>query len=931
MKKVCLISLLWMLCFSIYGQLGHPIRNFIPQEYQGQNQIWDITQNQNGELIFANHDNLLIYNGEAWEKYKINQATIFRSVLSLNEVFYSGGLMDFGFWKKNEFGEFEYTSIPEKLSIQMEDGETFWNILNINDNLIFQSFEHIYLVNLQQNSYKRIDGNFNNNSLFKIKNEVIYLDLDKGFFSINLNQIKPIKSPPKINFNEIVGLIEINNQANFVTQTGICYTLDFQGFIRESKIRFPEKNIYSILQLKSKNIAIGTIDNGIRIYNTKNQLLDSFNKNKGLANNTILSIFEDKEENIWLGLDRGISLVNYNSRYLEYFNQIKDIGSVYTAIYFNEKVYLGTNQGLFYFKNDTKKEILPIKEIRGQIWGLSIIDDKLYCSSNSGLDEIKKDHSVRKINEEVGFWEIKENPDNSAILAAGTYEGIYIFEKTDRGLILKLKPTKFQNSSRYFEFKNQSIYVNNEYLGLYELYFQPDFSKLLSFKNLGKKGEKSSLFKLNKEILYKTNKGIYRINNQTIQLDSGLTKQFIPEKHISSSMFKGKGESLLTLEKDGLKFFQKNVLNNSIIKFKNYLPDLVNNNLGNSGFENINYLTEDKYLIGLSDGFILFDQIALNNQMINPIKLTKIQILKENTWIPIDFKSKEIMIPFNNNSIRFSFTNPNYQKYEPIALQYQLEKNGHPILQEISFKGKIDFINLEPGNYQLRISTMNNSFKNEILFIQFSVNPPWYLNQFFITIYLTTFIILFVSLFLFTRLYFKRREKKIALENKKKIENQELIEKEKIDNLMRKNLQSELKNKKRELIITSESIIRKNTLLKQIGEELIQIEKNHAIDLSKLKKFIERNISEKADWQRFETAFNEFDQEFIQKIRIKYGNKLSQQDYLLVTYIRSGLSSKEIANLFNISTKSVEMKRYRLRLKMDIPTEFGLFEFINKI
>jgi DNA-binding CsgD family transcriptional regulator len=60
-------------------------------------------------------------------------------------------------------------------------------------------------------------------------------------------------------------------------------------------------------------------------------------------------------------------------------------------------------------------------------------------------------------------------------------------------------------------------------------------------------------------------------------------------------------------------------------------------------------------------------------------------------------------------------------------------------------------------------------------------------------------------------------------------------------------------------------------------------------------------------------------------------NSLTPNDLRLSAYLRLNLSSKEIAPLFNISTKSVEVKRYRLRKKMDLPREIGLTDYILKI
>ena len=72
------------------------------------------------------------------------------------------------------------------------------------------------------------------------------------------------------------------------------------------------------------------------------------------------------------------------------------------------------------------------------------------------------------------------------------------------------------------------------------------------------------------------------------------------------------------------------------------------------------------------------------------------------------------------------------------------------------------------------------------------------------------------------------------------------------------------------------------------------------------------------------------DKDFIKELKTKYP-KLTPNDLKLCTYLRLNLSSKEIAPLLNISVRSVEISRYRLRKKMGLPTEINLVDHILSI
>ena len=93
---------------------------------------------------------------------------------------------------------------------------------------------------------------------------------------------------------------------------------------------------------------------------------------------------------------------------------------------------------------------------------------------------------------------------------------------------------------------------------------------------------------------------------------------------------------------------------------------------------------------------------------------------------------------------------------------------------------------------------------------------------------------------------------------------------------------------------------------------------------------ITKNISEEDSWKVFKEAFDSTDKDFLKKVKMTHSS-LTPNDLRLCAYLRLNLSSKEIAPLLNISIRSVEIKRYRLRKKMGLAHENGLVEYILSI
>ena len=108
---------------------------------------------------------------------------------------------------------------------------------------------------------------------------------------------------------------------------------------------------------------------------------------------------------------------------------------------------------------------------------------------------------------------------------------------------------------------------------------------------------------------------------------------------------------------------------------------------------------------------------------------------------------------------------------------------------------------------------------------------------------------------------------------------------------------------------------------KEIKKSVNLEEVNNAIDL------IDTNLNNNKDWKFFKQAFNNADKDFLDKIKAAHP-ELTPNDLKFCAYLRLNLSSKEIAPLLNISTKSVETKRYRLRKRLKLNHNDSLVNYI---
>jgi len=131
------------------------------------------------------------------------------------------------------------------------------------------------------------------------------------------------------------------------------------------------------------------------------------------------------------------------------------------------------------------------------------------------------------------------------------------------------------------------------------------------------------------------------------------------------------------------------------------------------------------------------------------------------------------------------------------------------------------------------------------------------------------------------------------------------------------------------------NIIQKNESLRALSKKIDTFRANPKFsncyaELFELQNMIRETLQLDKDRDTFQLYVNQNNELFYTALKEKYPN-LTPNEVRLSALIRLDLSSKEIASILNISSKSVEMNRYRLRKKMQLSGKVNLSEFIRNL
>jgi len=302
--------------FLFYGQDLPPIVKFKSNVYGAGNQNWMVSEDENQFIYFANNEGLLEYNGSNWTLYPSPNETIIRSVKVIGNRVYTGCYMEFGYWERMPDGILKYFSLSNKIKNKLIEDEHFWNILNIDNWVLFQSFNRIYVYDLKKKSFQFIDNFANIFRIYKVDNSIYFQAVGDGLFEVVNGKSVLICSDERIKNNRIVEIFDSQDGLLLQTERAGVFQLkgsNIQPFHFVSETELIPNSIFCAKKLANGGFALGTISNGIYILDASGGVNYHLTQNSGLSNNTILSLNEDSDNNLWLGLDNGIDCINLQS------------------------------------------------------------------------------------------------------------------------------------------------------------------------------------------------------------------------------------------------------------------------------------------------------------------------------------------------------------------------------------------------------------------------------------------------------------------------------------------------------------------------------------------------------------------------------------------------------------------------------------------
>lgn len=746
-----------------------PIRKFTSDDYGAHPQNWAIIQDDRGLIYAANTEGVLEYDGENWRHLNATPVVLSFEKSTSGKIYY-GAVGDFGFIEPDSTGRMELTSL--KILIKEEKVGAVQAVRISGNEIYFITFHTIFIYNEATKALEVINSKDKIYPSF-IFDEQLHVRLwDKGLFKLNGNELELAEQGEYFTNNDMGDVIVFGTDSVIAVggQNGAhLYSKDTAYKVPYFDHPFFRKNgFYKSVRISNDYYALCFLRDGLVIVDKNWKPVLHLNDEVGFENQTH-NAFEDKEGNLWVGTNAGISHIELTSPVSTYseLNGLKT--AVYNIVEHKGEIFATGNAGVFHKPVITGFELLEkgAKSFK-----------KIENSQNIGVELLTNQRTLFSLHTVV-TGEISEHKFNQLFtnktnMASGTFTSNPQTIVTTSDLTNKLEVFKQENQrwrhTRTLQAKNlpEDILMRMEYDRntnkvwgctfqgeLVSFGFREDITSIEQVQRYDSSHlvpeTIGNIFKLGDSVRIFSASGIYGFSEST--------QKFIKDERFSD-YFDKVGVTYMAQQDENTFWYATRYGENGKLVFNPETDEIkVEPNLfkpfkiKNSG----NIFSGEKLgvLVPSMKGMLVVDPNKSESYQFSSLPLIrKIDIISNNDSTIFNgvFFDKDSSASFvqksiwkllkDENALRFTYAAPYFKGGGEINYQFKLDgfdENWSSWNQ----KNEKEYTNIPSGTYQFKIRAQNiYGVESEIATFDFSIETPWYLTYFAYLIYVFLFFVL---------------------------------------------------------------------------------------------------------------------------------------------------------------------------------------------
>lgn len=933
------------------------VRNFPATLHPGGSQTWQIGCDTLGRMVFGNKNGLLEFDSSRWLLTGLPHGSAVRSFMldkgpDGTRRIYVGGSEEFGYYECGTGRDIRrYVSLTPLLPDGFPSFREVWKVHRMEGSktIWFQADNEIFRYDGSKITPIHVNNRITTSAV--VGGKLFIATHGGGVSELIDRRLQPVDMGDLPATARVVALLPYNSRILVVTEYDGLFLLE-KGRLQALKTDldpFLKSNQVFCAAVREGRFAFGTVSMGVVVKNFSTGRTAYANTATGLQNNTVLAMYFDDDLNLWLGLDNGIDMVMTSLPYYSLLGKSSVYGAGYMSLRAGNRLFLGTNQGLYslaFPMPDTADppHLTPI--MRGQVWDISELEGDIFVCTDAGVSYSRGGGAFLSIPGLEGSWCAIPLDEYPGYAVVSTYGRLHIIRKEagmwrDTGEV-----TGYDDIGGHLKYDEcGNIWLSHWQKGVYCLRIDPLRRKVVSRKFYNSRNgfptdHNIGMVMFGGSPLFSTEGGFYRLSDDGImRADTSMNRLLgmapAPSVHISpeGDIWSVTGTCITRAWKKTDGTARTDTVTYAPIA-KHLIP----------GFMHFNFIDDTRLVVATQEGFFDIDLSDPGHQSAGrKVFFSSVTAYGDSTevYYPSDASPGDLTIPYGMNSLRFEVVLPEYRGGENAVVYSYMLENCDADWSSFAPGGMKEYTQLGEGDYIMRVRAYNTFTKRmQESSLAFTVAPPWFRSGWAKGIYTILILTGFWLTYRAIRDASRRSSRRVAIKKEKELQDmrraarQESLEKDyEIAELKSRQLELDVKHKAEELSNITMNVVRKNEILLDISQRLDRMHTDGANaetlkEIAKIKSLIKKNISHDDDWRNFLHNFDTAYDDFARRLSETHPG-LTQTELRVCCYLRMGLSSKDIAPLFNISYRSVEMTRYRVRKKLGMDRDVNLADYLQ--
>ncbi len=728
--------------------------NFEPSEYPEHHpQNHTIISDESGRIYLANNIGVLIFNGVNWERLNGLTSKALTLLESKDGRIFIGGEDEFGMIDLDSLGNEYYKSLISVLPDSVDKIGRINNIFSIDEQLLVITENKV--LKLSQGKYISHSSQISYRGSFKYNNHLFINDRTYGLMIYEEGILKKVKGGG-ITKNQNKFLLTEDEIISFGAEVIITFKISEGEVLKVKEIKIPKRiggGEIQCISVFNTNFLLGTKTEGLLIYSENWDLQKVINsKNSSIQDDYIKSIYIDKQDNVWLALDNGLSIIDINSSIYEFGKQENILGTINGITGNRKSIYLACTQGLLKLDIDSGSFFHDMEDLDGEGWDVKRIEvdqrEFIFVANDNTIVSFENDESELVAN--AFPWYIEQSKNDEKRVWIGNDNGYFSlywdgkkfvkeYENLDlsvqirvietdgkgniwfggrKGWLYHLKSSELNEES----IKNPKIYDSISGLPSNSVYFFPYF--------------------IHNKLFIGTTRGIFTFNETNDAFEP--SKEFISISNLQSRvlfrMMELPNDRVWIVSKEeGKESFENGIydLSTNLWSYKPYMGL-------NRGVLYANYLNKEDEILysGGSDDLYMIKLNHINSKYSYSALIDEIRFDPDSLLFGGHFFEgfSNNVYNYSRKPLRFSFGANSYKRKNDLRFKYFLQ-GFDETWTDWNEEAEAVYTNLPGGKYNMRVKAID-FFENESeeASFAFTILPPWYFTPWAYALYLIGFV-----------------------------------------------------------------------------------------------------------------------------------------------------------------------------------------------